>query len=214
MLVTVCAECRHVHVGRVCECGCDDWSKLVGVLDSTPPPSREPGPVTDAEAEEEWVPIAGYEGLYSVSSAGRVRSKITTEHRRKGVLKPLLDRYGYQSVKLWRQGVCTRAKIHILVAAAFIGPRPPGLVLNHLDGTKTRNVPSTLEYVTRARNNQHASEIGLARAPRGEDHGRAKITAATAAIIRESPESHRVLGQRYGVSRGHVYRIKKGLAWA
>ena len=69
MLVTVCAKCSHVHVGRVCECGCDDWSKLVGVLDNSPPPSRaepgldsgveehqmthpaEPPPVTDAEAK-------------------------------------------------------------------------------------------------------------------------------------------------------------------
>ncbi len=50
MVVTVCAGCSHVHVGRVCECGCEDWSKLVGVLDEAPPPS-EPAPVTDAEAE-------------------------------------------------------------------------------------------------------------------------------------------------------------------
>lgn len=48
MTILVCARCQHGHAGGVCDCGCEDWSELVDVLDSQPS-SPERAPVTDAE---------------------------------------------------------------------------------------------------------------------------------------------------------------------
>ncbi len=52
-------------------------------------------------------------------------------------------------------------------------------------------------------------------APRfGEANGRAKLTAAEAAAIQCSTESHAVLARRYGVGRTQIGRIKRGENWS
>jgi len=51
--------------------------------------------------------------------------------------------------------------LHGLVAELALGPRPEGHVINHIDGHKGNNHPSNLEYVTMARNMEHAHELGL-----------------------------------------------------
>jgi len=43
--------------------------------------------------------------------------------------------------------------VHVLVAAAFIGPRPRGQDIHHKDGDKTNNAPGNLEYINKS---QHA----------------------------------------------------------
>jgi hypothetical protein len=55
------------------------------------------------------------------------------------------------------------AKIHRLVAQAFVA-NPNGYnVVNHLDGDKTNNAASNLEWTTSHGNNQHAWDTGLNR---------------------------------------------------
>ena len=57
---------------------------------------------------EDWRPVVGYEGLYSVSNLGRVRSedRIVTagvgrvRHQSERILKPGSDRGGYLIVTL------------------------------------------------------------------------------------------------------------------
>jgi hypothetical protein len=44
------------------------------------------------------------------------------------------------------------ARVHLLVAAAFIGPCPPGYTVDHLDRDKRNNRPGNFEYVTRLEN--------------------------------------------------------------
>lgn len=43
-------------------------------------------------------------------------------------------------------------RIHTIVAKAFLGERPEGLVIDHIDTIKTNNRPSNLHYVTRFEN--------------------------------------------------------------
>lgn len=109
----------------------------------------------------EWKPVPGFEGIYSVSDSGLVRRDMhRTNGKTGGILHPAVVR-GYQQIKLSNGPVMRQVKVHTLVAAAFIGPRPADLEINHKDGDKLNNVPGNLEYVTRRQNAAHASEHGL-----------------------------------------------------
>lgn len=56
----------------------------------------------------------------------------------------IIDDNGYPSIA----GV----RIHTIVAKAFLGERPEGLVIDHIDTIKTNNRPSNLRYVTKFEN--------------------------------------------------------------
>lgn len=93
---------------------------------------------------EEWRPIEGYEGLYEVSTLGRVRSLERIDnnnHLVKGrILKPTTDKDGYFRVDLHKEGKVKHFLIHRLVAQTFI-PNPERLpIINHKDEDKTNNI--------------------------------------------------------------------------
>lgn len=102
-------------------------------------------------------PVVGYEGLYSVTSDGRVwRHPRTisagwdTKKRVGGCwAKPHLRRDGYYTASVGRDGMRTRLPIHKLVAAAFHGPRPKGYDIDHVDRDRVNNEAANLRYVTR-----------------------------------------------------------------
>lgn len=100
---------------------------------------------------EEWRPAPGYKGCYEVSSLGRVRSLSRPRHPGR-ILKPQPGPSGYLRVHLSRDGVRRHRKIHVLVARAFLGERPPGLEVRHLDGNHANNVITNLTYGTRSEN--------------------------------------------------------------
>lgn len=106
---------------------------------------------------EEWRPVVGYEGLYSVSDAGRVRS-----HRNHIFLKPYIGKKGYAHVTPSRANRRVKTAIHTLVANAFIGLRPIGQEVNHKNGRKADNRLDNLEYVSQPENVRHAYRTGLA----------------------------------------------------
>jgi hypothetical protein len=101
--------------------------------------------------EEEWRPVPGYEGLYQVSSWGRVwsvpRRGIAGQKIRGGMLRPYTEPSGYQRVALSKDGAQRGFRVHELVAAAFLGPRPAGArVVRHLNGDPANNFASNLEF--------------------------------------------------------------------
>ena len=120
---------------------------------------------------EEWRPVAGYEGRYFVSNYGRVKSFLTMGNCRKvgaehaHLLKPKKNNCGYLRVALRANGKTTDASVHRLVAAAFIGELTDGMVVNHIDGCKTNNNLSNLEVTTYTGNLEHAIRTGLNRVP-------------------------------------------------
>ena len=123
---------------------------------------------------EEWRPVAGYEGRYFVSNYGRVISFLTMGNCRKvgaehaHLLKPKKNNCGYLRVALRANGKTTDASVHRLVAAAFIGELTDGMVVNHIDGCKTNNNLTNLEVVTYTGNLLHAIHTGLNRVPKNK----------------------------------------------
>lgn len=124
--------------------------------------------------EEVWKPIDGYEGIYEVSSFGRIKSLeriIKNSGTRSGysklkerILTPRVNkkRHGYYEISLKKNGMEKRYKVHRLVAMAFI-PNPEGKPeVNHIDGNKSNNSILNLEWVTSKENKQHAWQTGLA----------------------------------------------------
>ena len=105
---------------------------------------------------EEWRPVVGYEGLYEVSSYGRVRSLDRYDERncfREGrILKLYTSRVGYLRVQLSLNSKKKMYLVHRLVAEAFI-PNPDNLPeVNHLDEDKTNNRVENLEFCDRKYN--------------------------------------------------------------
>lgn len=116
---------------------------------------------------EEWRDIIGYEGLYQVSSQGRVRSvdryinyKNTGVSLRKGrILKPKTDKDGYLIVNLSSNGKIKTHKVHRLVAQAFI-PNPHNYpCVNHKDENPKNNCVDNLEWCTVAYNNNYGTKL-------------------------------------------------------
>lgn len=166
---------------------------------------------------EEWRPVPGYEGVYDVSSLGRVRRLQQYRQRTPdGVLKRYVAPSGYVRVTLSRNDRTCQFGVHQLVAAAFLGPRPDGLMVNHIDGVKTNNEPSNLEYVTSAENNRHAFRAGL-NSCGGQDNASAKLTQGTVDAMRralvEGASLAGVRRQFAQISKTELLDILRGRVW-
>lgn len=108
----------------------------------------------DVPAEDEpeiWLPVVGFEGLYEVSSLGRIKS-LPRNTTRGGIMKLHLRADGHLDVTLTRNGVQGHRRVHQLVAEAFIGPCPDGMEVCHNDGDAVHNVPSNLRWDTHSAN--------------------------------------------------------------
>ena len=104
---------------------------------------------------EEWRPVVGYEGLYEVSSLGRVKSLVRPRVTVEKVLVPnkLSFNNRYYSVGLTKDKKKKVFSIHRLVCAAFIGQS--SLPVNHIDQNRLNNHILNLEYVYPRENTNH-----------------------------------------------------------
>jgi hypothetical protein len=122
---------------------------------------------------ETWRDIAGFEGRYQVSDAGRVKS---LPFKQRYVLRNGKEAYrrtqekhlatqkinsGYLIVHLHLDNVRLARTVHSLVAKAFLFGA--GETVNHKDGNKLNNLAGNLEYCTHAENHNHAVDLGLNR---------------------------------------------------
>ena len=103
------------------------------------------------EYMEAWKDIRGYEGLYQVSSFGRIRS-LGMNGKRARIMTQEISVHGYCRIGLWsRDHVQKHYSVHRLVANAFIGDCE-GYQINHLDEIKTNNRVENLQIVTSKEN--------------------------------------------------------------
>lgn len=104
---------------------------------------------------EEWRPICGYEGLYEVSSLGRVKSLANEFLRKEKILKFGKMKNGYLYVNLCKEGKMKNCTVHRLVANAFIENTNNFKCVNHKDECKTNNCVNNLEWCTYQYNNTY-----------------------------------------------------------
>jgi hypothetical protein len=105
--------------------------------------------------------------------------------------------------------------VHVLVASAFLGDRPEGYHINHIDGDKDNNKPTNLEYVTASENNRHAVRSGL-NPVHGENNPAAKLTETRVLELRESfrrGASLTEIAAAFGISKSEVSAIVRGKNW-
>jgi hypothetical protein len=160
----------------------------------------------------EWRPVVGFEDCYEVSGDGQLRSIKTGR-----IYKTRIDqRTGYPTGAMFRNGLRKDAFLHSVVAAAFIGPRPEGFVVNHKNGVKSDNRVENLEYVTPSQNTRHAHATGLM----NPQPGSRKLTDEQVVEIRRilaerksanaRTPTYAAIGAMFGVTEYAVYRIGSG----
>lgn len=165
---------------------------------------------------EEWRPVPGYEGFYEVSSDGRFRRANDAKAYKTGhILAPSIPRSGYRIVHLVKDGHTVSYKAARFVAEAFIGERPTGWYINHIDGCKYNDGLANLEYVTPTDNMRHALRKGLIRPfdSKGEKNPNAKLTADDIISILKSAETAPLTARRFGVTPSAIRAIRAGRTW-
>ena len=103
--------------------------------------------------------LNGYEKYthYVVSSNGDIFNK----HTGNKIAQTKCKKTGYYMVSLWSNNKCRTCTVHRLLAMAFIDNPNNYKEVNHIDGNKTNNNLSNLEWVTHKANIQHAVDMGL-----------------------------------------------------
>ena len=115
--------------------------------------------------EEIWKPVVGYEGLYEVSSYGRVRSLDKyVKYKSKGyrlhrgrILTGSISRCGYIMCHIRVNEVSKYYLVHRLVAEAFIPNLDNLSCINHKDEDKTNNCVENLEWCSHRYNNTYGT---------------------------------------------------------
>jgi len=123
----------------------------------------------------------------------------------------------YLYVGVRKNGRDGNVRAHRLVFAAFNGPIPAGMFINHLDGDKTNNAISNLEATTPSGNCRHALSTGLCEGrARGERSNLSTLTSIQVAQIRSLSgfSTQQAIADFFGISQSNVSRILNSKTWA
>lgn len=169
---------------------------------------------------EVWKKIDGFDGNYEVSNLGRVRSWAPKgRYKTRPKEGRILSLGGKNAPYLWvplRSAKQSRyPSVHLLVAEAFVGPRPDGCEVNHKNGQTHDNRAENLEWVTKQQNEKHAADV-LGKGV-GARNPSAKLSDDQVAAIREAYASGSVsqylLARISGVSQTQIGRIVRIERW-
>lgn len=107
---------------------------------------------------EIWKDIVGYEGLYQVSSLGRIKS---LNWKRETILKEAINQWGHKRICLSKNNKRMNFFVHRLVAEAFVSNPKRLPCINHIDGEPTNNHVLNLEWCDQKHNVNHAYDNDL-----------------------------------------------------
>jgi len=99
----------------------------------------------------QWKRIPNYNlvgSYYEAGEDGSIRNAAT------GQLKKFNynERLGYSTISLQKDGKSKVVYVHLAIATAWLGPRPKGMIIDHIDGDREDNSPSNLRYISRSAN--------------------------------------------------------------
>lgn len=159
---------------------------------------------------EIWKDIAGYEGLYQVSSLGRAKSLARwVRNNKNGGLRLIKEHFvsqtdnghGYKIVGLNNKHISKNKYVHRLVAEHFLSNPDGKKYVNHLDYDTANNAVANLEWCTQGENIAHSVE--RMRKPRTKcrptNTGEKYITRC---VYRSKHVSFRVTIKSIGISKG------------
>lgn len=161
-------------------------------------------------------PVPGYSGLFAGSdgSVWRYRNFTGKASRWNGwrQLAAHVNQEGYREVCVPRGEKWNRhLAVHAVVALAFHGERPAGLVITHLDGDKFNNAPTNLAYRTPRDNVLDKRTHGTMR--RGDSHPASKLTDKQCLDVisrMRAGEFMTDLAKEYGVHVATLASLKSG----
>jgi hypothetical protein len=180
---------------------------------------------------ENWKQITVGVATFEVSDRGQVRTEPRTQIYKRSrdgreqvvtrtlpgkLIKAQHHHTGYAEIGFRIDRKRTRILIHRAVAMAFVPGYENGLVVNHINGIKTDNRSENLEWVSMARNTQHAWETGLVDL-HGENQPTHKLTSKRVTYIRKLLNqgiSAHTLAIVAGVSPSTIEFIRSGKRWA
>jgi len=156
--------------------------------------------------KEEWIDIEGYEGIYKVSTYGRIMSSYTRDRSNetfKTILKPQSNGH-YNHVRLSKEGKGKTHNVSALVIKAFIPNVENKSTINHKDGVKTNDRVDNLEWATRSENIQHAYDNGLIKRQVGNQYTRKKDMVKKFVSVLQKIGTHRPCSncQKYIINAG------------
>lgn len=163
-----------------------------------------------------WRKIPGFD-KYEVSRDGDVRSWMPRRNyaplpTEPCVLRAAVDKDGYRRYVLRRDGVRYYKSSHILVAEAWISPKPfEGALVLHNDGDSSNNNYKNLRWGTVKDNGADAAKHGVM--PRGSSVNTSKLSESDVVAILSSDERHSDLARRFGVTPCAVWHIRAGRTW-
>lgn len=164
---------------------------------------------------ETWKTIPGY-SRYSASSLGRIRRDVRVYRTPAGIVSQHINEGGYWSCCITGDdSVSRKLEVHPLVAAAFIGIRPPGLFVCHGPAGKLVNTPSNLRYDTAAENVEDSRRDGTMCI--GSRHPASKLTEDDVlkiiVLLVQRQLTHREIGAMFGVDGAVIGKISLGKSW-
>lgn len=175
---------------------------------------------------EIWKPLPKWEGLYEVSSLGRVRSldrEWVQPHSRTGrpvkvtkqgkILKQskTSSRIEYMRVTLRRPKYHEVRSVHQLVLEAFAGPKPEGMVCRHLNGDPTDNRAENLAWGSQQENVDDRASHG--KTVRGTRHWQSRFSEDDVRSIRAEYEAGAgisELARKYGAPISTINNLLPG----
>lgn len=171
---------------------------------------------------EIWKEIEGYNGFYSVSNYGRVKSNggnCGSCIRKEKILSQSKTRDGYMKVRLMHKNKDKTMRVHRLVANAFIENPYNKETVNHIDGNKENNNVNNLEWSNRSEQLIHAYKNKLKESQKGCTNKNSKLTEYQIkeirnTYIRNSKEFGTVaLSKKYGVTDRVIGLIVRNLSY-
>lgn len=194
--------------------------------------------------KEIWKDIKGYEGLYQVSTFGRIKrirfiNNVTNKLQNKLLSMNKYDNLGYRTICLCKNGETKYKRVHRIVAETFI-PNSQNLpCINHKDGNKKNNNVENLEWCTYSYNTKHAMKNGLFNMEKfrsatkqnikiaqksspvlkgGENNPKAILNEKDVLEIRRAYSnkemSSKQLSEKYGVHISTIQRILSRKTWS